>query len=464
MPSGPSGHVSIAMGLQGPVFGVTSACASGNHAFISAVDQIRLGRADVMLAGGAELALVYGPLKAWESLRVLARSVCRPFSADRDGLVLGDGAAIAVLESYEHARARGANILAEIIGVGMSGDASDIVNPTVEGPAAAMRNCLADAGISADQVDYINAHGTATQTNDQTETRVIRDVFGAVAKTVSVSSTKSMHGHCLGASSAIEMIACVNAMREGVIPPTINYATPDPVCDLDVTPNVAREKQRRCHGLECVCLRRHQRGDRSCAKSETRACLPELQLGSPDKDGFALSDDTRLKLVSPGRRGALFARIGHVDRLGAIQRFGRLLGEHLTISNDTQRDPVTLLKVDDPDVTHKSLCAAAGRRRDTCPHKLPVINRPVEKSGRQHRRQPGLAARGYSFSIQPAARARIRSISGTGLADAKPGKRVNHVAIAAQRDVDMGKGRHSGSPHETEYMALGHLRAGRELQ
>lgn len=243
MPSGPSGHVSIAMGLQGPVFGVTSACASGNHAFISAVDQIRLGRADVMLAGGAELALVYGPLKAWESLRVLARSVCRPFSADRDGLVLGDGAAMAVLESYEHAKARGANILAEIIGVGLSGDASDIVNPTVEGPAAAIRNCLADAGISAGQVDYINAHGTATQTNDQTETKVIRDVFGAAADAVSVSSTKSMHGHCLGASSAIELIACVNSVREGVIPPTINYTTPDPACDLDVTPNVARERK-----------------------------------------------------------------------------------------------------------------------------------------------------------------------------------------------------------------------------
>ncbi|MDF1608252.1 beta-ketoacyl-[acyl-carrier-protein] synthase family protein [Hoeflea sp. YIM 152468] len=243
MPSGPSGHVSIDIGLEGPVFGVSSACASGNHALISAVDQIRLGRAEIMLAGGAELALVYGPLKAWESLRVLARSVCRPFSADRDGLVLGDGAAVAVLESYDHAKARGANILAEIIGVGMSGDASDIVNPTVEGPAAAIRNCLADAGISADQVGYINAHGTATQTNDQTETRVIRAVFGQAADTVSVSSTKSMHGHCLGASSAIELIACINAVREGVIPPTINYTTPDPLCDLDVTPNVARDRK-----------------------------------------------------------------------------------------------------------------------------------------------------------------------------------------------------------------------------
>lgn len=243
MPSGPSGHVSIALGLQGPVFGVTSACASGNHAFISAVDQIRLGRADVMLAGGAELSLVYGPLKAWESLRVLARAVCRPFSADRDGLVLGDGATVMVLESYEHAKARGADMLAEIIGVGLSADASDIVNPTVEGPAAAMRNCLADASISADQVGYINAHGTATQANDQNETAAIRQVFGSAADKVSVSSTKSMHGHCLGASSAIELIACINAVREGVIPPTINYTTPDPQCDLDVTPNVARDRK-----------------------------------------------------------------------------------------------------------------------------------------------------------------------------------------------------------------------------
>jgi nodulation protein E len=243
MPSGPASHVSITLGLRGPAFGVSSACASGNHAFASAVDQIRLGRADVMLAGGAELALVYGPLKAWESLRVLARNTCRPFSADRDGLVLGDGAAIMVLESYEHARERGAEILAEIAGVGLSADASDIVNPTVEGPAAAMRNCLADAGIAADQVGYVNAHGTATQANDQTETRAIRDVFGASADAISVSSTKSMHGHCLGASSAIELIACIGAVRDGVIPPTINYTTPDPLCDLDVTPNEARDRR-----------------------------------------------------------------------------------------------------------------------------------------------------------------------------------------------------------------------------
>ncbi|WP_299869309.1 beta-ketoacyl-[acyl-carrier-protein] synthase family protein [uncultured Hoeflea sp.] len=243
MPSGPAGHVSITLGLKGPVYGVSSACASGNHAFASAVDQIRLGRADAMLAGGAELALIYGPLKAWESLRVLARNTCRPFSADRDGLVLGDGAAIAVLESYDHAKARGAEILAEVAGIGMSADASDIVNPTVEGPAAAMRACLADGGLSADEVGYINAHGTATQANDQIETRAIRDVFGADADAVSVSSTKSMHGHCLGASSAIELIACVGAVREGIIAPTINYTTPDPLCDLDITPNEARDRK-----------------------------------------------------------------------------------------------------------------------------------------------------------------------------------------------------------------------------
>ncbi|WP_394691420.1 beta-ketoacyl-[acyl-carrier-protein] synthase family protein [Hoeflea sp.] len=243
MPSGPASHVSISLGLKGPVYGVSSACASGNHAFASAVDQIRLGRADVMLAGGAELALVYGPLKAWESLRVLARSACRPFSADRDGLVLGDGAAIVVLEDYEHAKARGANILAEIAGVGLSADASDIVNPTVEGPATAIRNCLSDAGLPASRISYINAHGTATQANDKTETQAIRDVLGADANMVSVSSTKSMHGHCLGASSAIELIACINAVREGVVPPTINYTAPDPACDLDVTPNEARERK-----------------------------------------------------------------------------------------------------------------------------------------------------------------------------------------------------------------------------
>ena len=243
MPGAPAGQVSMDLGLRGPVFGVTSACTSGNHALVSAVDQIRLGRADVMLAGGTDTPIQYGILKAWEALRVLARTKCRPFSANRDGLMLGEGAAVAVIESYEHAKARGATILAEILGSGLSGDAADIVTPTVEGPTQAIRNCLADAGLASDAIDYINAHGTGTQANDKTETKAIRAALGTAADSVSVSSTKSMHGHCLGGSSAIEMIACIGAIRDGVIPPTINYEAEDPDCDLDVTPNDARERE-----------------------------------------------------------------------------------------------------------------------------------------------------------------------------------------------------------------------------
>jgi len=240
MPGAPAAQLSMVHGLKGPVYGITSACASSNHAFSSAVDQLRLGRADVMLAGGTDASLAYGVLKAWEAIRALARDTCRPFSLNRDGLVIGEGAAIAVLETYEHAVARGATILAEFAGAGMSGDASDIVAPTVEGPASAMRACLADAGLTASDIDYLNAHGTGTKANDVTETRAIRDVFGSHANALSVSSTKSMHGHCMGASGAIEMIACVMAIREGIVPPTANFVEKDPDCDLDVTPNVAR--------------------------------------------------------------------------------------------------------------------------------------------------------------------------------------------------------------------------------
>lgn len=242
MPSAPAAQVSMLHGLKGPVFGVTSACASSNHAFSAAADQIRLGRADVMLAGGADAILTNGHIRGWESLRALAREMCRPFSADRDGLVLGEGAGILVLESEQHARARGATILAEFAGAGMSGDAGDIVAPTIEGPIAAMQACLADAGLQPGDVDYINAHGTATKFNDAMETAAIRRVFGAHADSLSVSATKSMHAHCLGASGAIEALACILALREGVIAPTANYREPDPECDLDVTPNVARRR------------------------------------------------------------------------------------------------------------------------------------------------------------------------------------------------------------------------------
>ncbi len=243
MPGAAAGQVSMSLGLRGPVFGVTSACSSSNHAFAAAMDQLCLGRADVMVAGGTDAPLVWGIVKAWEALRVLSPDTCRPFSADRQGLVLGEGAGMAVLETYEHAVARGATILAELAGTGMSGDASDIVAPTVEGPTAAMRACLFDAGLAPEEVDYINAHGTGTKANDQIETLAIKRVFGAHAHKLSVSSTKSMHAHCLGASGALEMIACVMAVREGLIPPTANYREVDADCDLDVTPNVAKKRE-----------------------------------------------------------------------------------------------------------------------------------------------------------------------------------------------------------------------------
>lgn len=243
MPSAPTGQVSMAFNLRGPSFGVTSACASSNHALALAADQLRLGRADVMLAGGTDTPLVYGVMKGWEALRALGRETCRPFSADRDGLVVGEGAGIAVLETFEHAQARGATILAELAGAGLSADAGDIVAPTLEGPSAAMAAALSDAGLNPEDVDYVNAHGTATKANDETETRAIRGVFGAAADRLSISSTKSMHAHCMGAAGAIELIACVMAMRDGVVPPTINFRAPDPACDLDVTPNTARERK-----------------------------------------------------------------------------------------------------------------------------------------------------------------------------------------------------------------------------
>lgn len=242
MPVSPAVHVSMIHGLKGPTFGVTSACASANHAFSTALDLIRSGRADVIVAGGTDVPLTYGTLKAWEAMRVLARTGCRPFSADREGLVLGDGAGVLVLESLEHAEKRGAPILAELAGAGLSADAGDIVAPTLQGPISAIRACLSDGGLAPEDIDYVNAHGTATLANDRTETQAIREVFGSVADGLSVSSTKSMHAHCLGASAALEAIACVNAIRESIIPPTIGYNQRDPECDLDVTPNVARER------------------------------------------------------------------------------------------------------------------------------------------------------------------------------------------------------------------------------
>jgi nodulation protein E len=242
MPGAAAGQVSMHLGLKGPVFGISSACSSSNHAIGTALDILRSGRADIMLAGGADAPLIFGVLKAWEALRVVAAEPCRPFSANRAGLSVGEGAGMFVLETEAHAKARGADILCELAGFGMTGDASDIVAPGVEGPAQAMRMCLADARLNAHDIGYINAHGTATKANDAIETAAIKIALGDHARSVSISSTKSMHAHCMGASGAIELISCIGAVREGIIVPTINYESVDPECDLDVTPNVSRER------------------------------------------------------------------------------------------------------------------------------------------------------------------------------------------------------------------------------
>jgi nodulation protein E len=226
-------HAAIAYGITGPVMSISSACSSSNHSLGEAFIMIRSGRVDVALAGGTEACITWGCLKAWEALRVLARDALRPFSAQRSGLILGEGAGILVLEERDQALARGAEILAEIIGYGASADAVDMVHPSDAGAALAMSRALDDAGIEATAIDYISAHGSGTVANDATETRAIKRVFGEHARKLAISSTKSMHGHALGASSALEAIATIQAMRTGIIPPTANYLGPDPECDLD---------------------------------------------------------------------------------------------------------------------------------------------------------------------------------------------------------------------------------------
>ena len=231
-------HLSMTYGLQGPVFTVASACASANHAMGLALQMIRSGAADVMLTGGSEAMLCFGGIKAWEGLRVLAPDACRPFSANRTGMVIGDGAAVLVFEAEDHARARGARVLAEVAGFGMTADAGDIVAPSVDGAARAMRAAREDAGMAPADVGYINAHGTGTAANDRTESAAIRQVFGATPPPV--SSTKAMHGHAIGATGALEALACLMALGQGVLPPTVGYQDPDPDCALDVVANTAR--------------------------------------------------------------------------------------------------------------------------------------------------------------------------------------------------------------------------------
>jgi nodulation protein E len=233
-------HISMEFGITGPSFTISTACSSSAHAIGQAYWMVRSGVTDLALTGGSEAPFSFGILKAWEAMRVVSPDTCRPFSKDRRGMILGEGGAMFVLEPLEAAQARGARIHAEIVGLGMSADACHITQPSAEGAARAMRAALRDAGIAPEQIGYINAHGTATPANDPTEVAAIRSVFGAHAGRLAISSTKSMHGHALGAAGALEALATVLALRDGVLPPTANYQVPDPDCDLDVIPNQAR--------------------------------------------------------------------------------------------------------------------------------------------------------------------------------------------------------------------------------
>lgn len=234
-------HVSMEHNLKGPSFTVSTACASSNHAMAQAFQMVRSGMSPVMVTGGSESMLCFGGVKAWEGLRVMSRDACRPFSANRNGMVQGEGAGIFVFEEYEHARARGADIICEVIGFAMSSDAADIVMPSKQGAARAIAGALQDARLNPEDVAYINAHGTGTAANDKTECAAVADVFGPHADNLMMSSTKSMHGHLIGGTGAVELLACIMALRDGIVAPTIGYEEPDPECALDVVPNTARE-------------------------------------------------------------------------------------------------------------------------------------------------------------------------------------------------------------------------------
>ncbi len=240
-------RISVEFGIVGPTYTVSTACSSANHAIGQAFWMVRNGMVDLALAGGSEAIFSLGFLKSWEAMRVVSPDTCRPFSKDRRGLVLGEGGAMLILEPLELAQARGAHIYAEIAGFGMSSDAFHITQPSSDGAARAMRGALADAHLQLEQIGYINAHGTATPANDATETASIRRVFCSHSEKLAVSSTKSMHGHALGAAGALEAVATVLALKTGILPPTANYTTPDPACDLDVIPNLAR-----CQQVECA--------------------------------------------------------------------------------------------------------------------------------------------------------------------------------------------------------------------
>jgi nodulation protein E len=233
-------HISMEFGITGPSFTISTACSSAAHAIGQAYWMIRTGMTDLAITGGSEAPFSFGILKAWEAMRVVSPDTCRPFSRDRHGMILGEGAAMFVLEPLEAARARGACVHAEIVGFGMSADAGHITQPSAEGASRAMSAALRDAQLGPEEIGYINAHGTATPANDVAEAAAIRSVFGTHSDRLAVSSTKSMHGHALGAGAALECLATALALRDGILPPTANFTEPDPDCDLDVIPNCAR--------------------------------------------------------------------------------------------------------------------------------------------------------------------------------------------------------------------------------
>jgi len=240
MANSPACHISMEFGVTGPAFVVSTACASSAYAIGLGLQLIRSGVVDVAIVGGSEASLVDGNLKGWDSLRVLAPDTCRPFSRDRRGLVLGEGAAMLVMESLAHARLRGAPIFGEVRGYALTSDAHHILSPSIDGQADAVRNCLRDAQMDADDLVYINAHGTATAANDVAETRALRLSLGATVDRLQVSSTKSMHGHTLGAAGAIELLATLVGLQERFAPPTLNYLEADPECNLNCVPNEAQ--------------------------------------------------------------------------------------------------------------------------------------------------------------------------------------------------------------------------------
>ena len=233
-------HISMEFGVTGPSFTISTACSSSAHAIGHAFWMVRSGVAEMAITGGSEAPFSFGILKAWEAMRVVSPDTCRPFSRDRTGMILGEGAAMLVLETLECAEARGAKIYGEIVGFGMSSDANHLTQPSAEGAARCMVTALKDASLAPEDIGYINAHGTATLANDATETQGIRFAFGEHAERIAISSTKSMHGHALGAAGALEAAASVLALDAGLLPPTANFRERDPACDLDVIANVAR--------------------------------------------------------------------------------------------------------------------------------------------------------------------------------------------------------------------------------